>query len=99
VNLAETLNTPFFDRVRAVVQAASALDAEGHRILSADLGLGSLKPTIQIATRPELAAAVDEGEACYYKWRVSSGVGGRQQERVGQMERGGCRVVWTERGN
>lgn len=88
-------NEHFFERVRTVVRAAAALDSEGHRILSADLGLGSLKPTIQVATDARLAEKIEADEACYYKWAHKLGL----QTRHGQFEREGCRVVWAERGN
>lgn len=92
-------NEHFFERVRTVVRAAAALDAEGHRILSADLGLGAIKPTIQVANDPRLGAKVAAEQAAYYRFCVSSGLGGRVQERTGQFDREGCRVVWTERGH
>ncbi|MEN9357147.1 MAG: hypothetical protein RL695_1318 [Pseudomonadota bacterium] len=79
------------EKLTAARDAVVQLKAEGFVVFGAQID--SVRPTVQVEAGRLTTRAIDEERACYYKWLTRDG----QQERHGQFNLDGVRVVWVER--
>lgn len=78
------------EKLTAARDAVVRLKAEGFIVIGATID--SVRPTVQIEGGRMTDGLIDEEVACYYKWLTRDG----KQERHGQFNLDGVRVVWVE---
>lgn len=78
------------EKLTAARDAVVRLKAGGFIVIGATID--SVRPTVQVEAGRLTTQMIDDETACYYKWLTRDG----KNERHGQFELDGVRVVWVE---